>query len=1395
MSAAKNWCRKIASCFRSASEARHRNRRTASTSFSEPLEARVVLSAPDIYETDNTAATARAIGPTEQQSGRTLHTGTDVDWVAFDIPALSNVILETSGPRGDTLLDLYGPNSSTTRIATDDDSGEGQFSRISTSLNPGRYFARVSEYGQNDTIADYALRLQVAPALPDAFEPDNSAAQARNITVNASAQSRSLHMGRDEDWVKFHLTEPMLVTLETSGSAGDTVLELYAADGRRLLARDHDSGVGEFSRIQQPLESGTYLARISEYGQDHPVTAYSLQVSGTALATLRDGYEANDSRGQATVLPLNSSPQRHSLHRPLDADWLRFEVLQTSQVQGSIRVGSSQFGWPQLALYRGDAATPVITTTSMSFTRVLEPGTWYVAVTEDQADGIVAEYSIQMQAVVVPDLVVSSASAGAGPITVGSPVMLEWTVANIATNPLIGGFWRDTIYLSADHQLGGDTEVGRLDAASGMGASQQRTSSLRLPITTDPAWAGREAWLLFVTDTDRSLTEASESNNLRSVPIRFSSFVGLESPFADEYFTSGAAMEVRFRAVDATGRSTVRIAVDGDSLPDNNSGHTYLSSTTPLRATAGNQLQTVSLRLPSLPARTAPWHVWAEIQTDGNIRRSAPIPIRILERAATSNDQLSDAVGGRGYEVFGIDAGQMSGQLTFRVRTNYLPEKPFNGNDRGGGDLRLQMGNETWAIAVNTHSTANGQVNAGDLYAGATFEPGRTVSSVPSFVSGYSQRISGRSSVSFTEVSGKPWRYEIQAFVDVATLPAAANAGVTATWAMYCGNDTDDVTLIPDRAAPPVPDVLLTDFRTEASGQLSWRYAIQGGALPQSATASIFWTDSGGRPISNALWNGTTAVAVGEYQPEAVHLTGLDDRPEQATALSLILDPQNQIRERSEFNNRREISPPDPDDQIAEAIRTEFSDGSVTRSGRLSNYDVDMYSVTVLAGQKLSFDFDSRFVLGALRIFDANGRELVPETGGLQVRGGDGFKATRGVSVHGQRQTLRESSADLATQPFLEVQFPASGTWYVGVSRAGNVAYNAVSGEGDASSPGPAGQIDYQLIVTQLVSLPQAATGPSTVTGVIRMPNPNGHRPSINVSLSAVDGAPIRSGAMTWLVIHGRVSNSEAFRALASALRNTTGQQVLLLDWAQGAEDNTADHLLGLDGIAGAEWIPYVADWASTYLASIGIRGQQLNLAGHSWGSYVAARIAAPERSGNVNAIVAMDPARAGIGFNGAGDREDQINFGRLARMSWAFYGNGSFGNSAIAATATESFTVTSDDFSNNTWNPKTVALRRHIAPHHLFLQIVTRPYALAGTMTLSRLLNGRRHPNFTVDAFSAETSVSERWLGSGPLAYEGRFAVRRTTGQPGFDEFWTMDSLEFLDQRTKQPRIVNAGS
>lgn len=82
-----------------------------------------------------------------------------------------------------------------------------------------------------------------------------------------------------------------------------------------------------------------------------------------------------------------------------------------------------------------------------------------------------------------------------------------------------------------------------------------------------------------------------------------------------------------------------------------------------------------------------------------------------------------------------------------------------------------------------------------------------------------------------------------------------------------------------------------------------------------------------------------------------------------------------------------------------------------------------------------------------------------------------------------------------------------------------------------------------------------------------------------------------------------------------------------------------------------------------------------MNLAGHSWGSYVAARIAAPERSGSVNALVAMDPAFAGVGFPAG-----SINFAAVSRISWAIYGNGIYGSAELAATADESFSIVSNE-------------------------------------------------------------------------------------------------------------------
>jgi len=53
---------------------------------------------------------------------------------------------------------LFGPNTSTTQIAYDDDGGIGYYSRIvSAGLSAGTYFVKVDEYGNNNMISQYTI--------------------------------------------------------------------------------------------------------------------------------------------------------------------------------------------------------------------------------------------------------------------------------------------------------------------------------------------------------------------------------------------------------------------------------------------------------------------------------------------------------------------------------------------------------------------------------------------------------------------------------------------------------------------------------------------------------------------------------------------------------------------------------------------------------------------------------------------------------------------------------------------------------------------------------------------------------------------------------------------------------------------------------------------------------------------------------------------------------------------------------------------------------------------------------------------------------------------------------------------------------------------------------------
>ena len=278
----------------------------------------------DSYELDDSYAQANELVAGQPQVHSIDQGGADVDWVYFTLMNSENVVLMTDGVSGDTVIYLYAQaDVPTTCIFSDDDGGNGRFSRLDVALAAGTYYLKVIEYEQNNEITSYSLSL-FKPLTGDSYEPDDDSSHASPIALGESQTHSIGNAGADVDWVTFTLSQTTTVIIETYGPAGDTRLFFYEDTmlGLYELDWDDDSGIGLFSRIVSfDLPAGTYYAAVEEFQNDDEIPSYLLNLTSFSID---DQFEPDGGYQQSTELTPGQA-QSHSIgEQGDDVDWLYF---------------------------------------------------------------------------------------------------------------------------------------------------------------------------------------------------------------------------------------------------------------------------------------------------------------------------------------------------------------------------------------------------------------------------------------------------------------------------------------------------------------------------------------------------------------------------------------------------------------------------------------------------------------------------------------------------------------------------------------------------------------------------------------------------------------------------------------------------------------------------------------------------------------------------------------------------------------------------------------------------------------------------------------------------------------------------------------------------------------
>ncbi len=235
---------------------------------------------------DSSEPNNRSLDATPLQAGviktnNSIIPANDQDWFTFELDAIENIELKTSGPTTNLRIRFYDQNL----VPLADKTGFSTHPIITAeAVSPGTYFALVQN--RHSSISEnpgYNLTLKTTVASGDNFEADNIGANANMIGGNVS-QSHSIVPANDIDWITFTVTQTDDVEIETSGPTPGLFIKLY--DQNFAFLTQDNGFTNSHALISRTLNAGVYYVKIEDYNHDNENPAYNVTVSGLHIAPL-----------------------------------------------------------------------------------------------------------------------------------------------------------------------------------------------------------------------------------------------------------------------------------------------------------------------------------------------------------------------------------------------------------------------------------------------------------------------------------------------------------------------------------------------------------------------------------------------------------------------------------------------------------------------------------------------------------------------------------------------------------------------------------------------------------------------------------------------------------------------------------------------------------------------------------------------------------------------------------------------------------------------------------------------------------------------------------------------------------------------------------------------------